>query len=288
MKSTIKDNDLFSVSALPINQTRLSTSVDYDKFVSKLDSWIHSSEQIITGLPSKKYVTAGITDVLDKTYINYEKIGIFPGEYSYHALVLEESRLTYDLSSADIIIVSHPFSATGNGSDAKLLLADVYNVPILVDCAYFGVCSNINFDFTRFKNIRSVAFSLSKTFGTGNHRVGLLYTDDFYPYEIWNEWGYQYYPDLELHYESLNTLGPDDTVKQFKKLQLEVCNKYRLLPSDTVLFGLDYGEDYKGYKRDFVNRLCLSQFYANHKLTPMQRIKKKWYKYISKLWCNTN
>jgi hypothetical protein len=283
MKSIIKDNELFSVSALPINQIRQLSPESYSKFISKLDSWIHSSNQKIQGLPSNKYLTAGITDVLDKTYINYEKIGIFPGEYSYHALVLEESRLTYDLASADIIIVSHPFSATGNGSDAKLFLADAYNVPILVDCAYFGVCSNINFDFTRFKNIRSVAFSLSKTFGTGNHRLGLLYTNDFYPYEIWNEWGYQYYPDVELHSTLLDTLSPDDTVTKFKKVQIEVCNKYRLLPSDTVLFGLDYGEDYKGYKRDFVNRLCLSYFYAEHKITAVQKIKKQLDKYFYKI-----
>ena len=276
----IEHNNLFSIPAIPINNFFKALPVRYDNFLNKFDSWIHSSNKNVKGLPPNKYLTTGVTDVFDKTYIKYNKIGIFPGEYSYHRMVLDEylteSRITYNLAEADIIIVSHPFSADGLSSREKLQLADSYNKPILVDCAYFGVCSNISFDFTPYKNIVSVAFSLSKVFGTGNLRIGLLYTTDFYPYTIWDEWGYHLHSNVDYHYNLIDKIGPDDIAKQFKKQQLNLCDKYKLQPSDTVLFGLDNSERYNSYKRHDINRVCLSKLYKRSWTTLM-------YEYFYKL-----
>lgn len=264
-------NDLFSIPAIPINNFFKPNLGRYASFLNKFDKWVHSSNKNVKGLPTNKYLTAGITDVFDKTYIKYNKIGIFPGEYSYHCMILEEylaeSRITYNLAEADIIIVSHPFSADGLSSNEKLQLADSYNKPILVDCAYFGVCSDISFDFTPYKNIVSVAFSLSKTFGTGNLRIGLLYTNDFYPYAVWDEWFYQSYSNINYHYNLIDKIGPDDLAKQFKKQQIKLCNKYKLQPSNTILFGLDKIGRYDNYRRHDVNRICLSKLYKRSWVT---------------------
>jgi hypothetical protein len=276
----IEHNNLFSIPAIPINKFFEARGKRYSSFLNKFDSWIHSSDKNVNGLPPNKYLTTGVTDVFDKTYIKYNKIGIFPGEYSYHIMVLEEyldeSRITYDLTEADIIIVSHPFSADGLSSREKLQLADSYNKPILVDCAYFGACSNISFDFTPYKNIVSVAFSLSKVFGTGSLRIGLLYTKDFYPYAIWDEWSYQLHSNVDYHYNLIDKIGPDDLAKQFKKQQLNLCDKYKLQPSDTVLFGLDNSERYTDYKRHNINRICLSKLYKRSWVTVL-------YEYFYKL-----
>ena len=266
-----KQNDLFSIPAISINNFFKPSLGRYASFLNKFDKWVHSSNKNVKGLPTNKYLTAGITDVFDKTYIKYNKIGIFPGEYSYHCMILEEylaeSRITYNLAEADIIIVSHPFSADGLSSNEKLQLADSYNKPILVDCAYFGVCSDISFDFTPYKNIVSVAFSLSKTFGTGNLRIGLLYTNDFYPYAVWDEWFYQSYSNIDYHYNLIDKIGPDDLAKQFKKQQIKLCNKYKLQPSNTILFGLDKIGRYDNYRRHDVNRICLSKLYKRSWVT---------------------
>jgi hypothetical protein len=266
-----KRNDLFSIPAISINNFFKPSLGRYASFLNKFDKWVHSSNKNVKGLPTNKYLTAGITDVFDKTYIKYNKIGIFPGEYSYHCMILEEylaeSRITYNLAEADIIIVSHPFSADGLSSNEKLQLADSYNKPILVDCAYFGVCSDISFDFTPYKNIVSVAFSLSKTFGTGNLRIGLLYTNDFYPYAVWDEWFYQSYSNIDYHYNLIDKIGPDDLAKQFKKQQIKLCNKYKLQPSNTILFGLDKIGRYDNYRRHDVNRICLSKLYKRSWVT---------------------
>ena len=266
-----KQNDLFSIPAISINNFFKPSLGRYASFLNKFDKWVHSSNKNVKGLPTNKYLTAGITDIFDKTYIKYNKIGIFPGEYSYHCMILEEylaeSRITYNLAEADIIIVSHPFSADGLSSNEKLQLADSYNKPILVDCAYFGVCSDISFDFTPYKNIVSVAFSLSKTFGTGNLRIGLLYTNDFYPYAVWDEWFYQSYSNIDYHYNLIDKIGPDDLAKQFKKQQIKLCNKYKLQPSNTILFGLDKIGRYDNYRRHDVNRICLSKLYKRSWVT---------------------
>ena len=118
----------------------------YKDFEQKFEDWIYSSKQIVSGLPEKSFLSSGITDAFNMLYGMYNVIGVFPGEYSYHRLVLPKNRVTYNLKKADVIIVSHPFSADGMSSEDRLSIADTYNKPIFVDCAYFGVCNNINFD----------------------------------------------------------------------------------------------------------------------------------------------
>jgi len=252
------------VSQLTKGARPINFKFDYDldsfeKFEKDFDEWIFSSSLNINGLPEKSYIVSGITDSFNQLYGMYNKFGIFDGEYGYHKLVLDESRITYDLSEADCIIVSHPFSADGLSSNKKLTIADSYNKPIFVDCAFFGICSNIDFDFRKYKNIHTVAFSLSKTFGTGFHRVGKIFTKDKFPVSIYNEWKYQLLSNAEVHYNLIKTIGPDDTFKNYRDKQIKICNELNLIPSDTVIFGLDYTSKYDSFKRGEVNRVCLSE-----------------------------
>lgn len=232
----------------------------YKKFEKQFEDWIYSSNQTVKGLPGNSFLASGITDAFNMLYGMYNNIGIFPGEYSYHRLVLPKHRITYDLNAADVIIISHPFSADGMSSVDRLKIADTYNKPIFVDCAYFGVCNNINFDFTAYKNINSVAFSLSKTFGTGSYRIAKVFSNSEYPANVYEEWGYHLHSSAAYHYKLLDNVSPDDTYKKFRHLQIEICNEYQLTPSDTVIFALDYQnlDLYKYYNRDIVNRMCIS------------------------------
>jgi len=245
----------FSKNAKPILKNNKVTD-DHITFINVFDNWIHSSQQIVTGLSTNKYIVSGITDAFNQTYVLYNKIGVFPGEYGYHKLVIPD-RITENLSQADIIIISHPFSADGMCSKHLIEEADSYDVPIFVDCAFFGICSNINFDFSQFKNIKSICFSLSKSIGTGLYRIGLLYTNDFYPVSVYETWEYPLYSSVDYHLTLINKISPDYNVLTFKNKQLKICKQYDLIPSDTVIFGLDYTEKYIEYKRGNVNRLTL-------------------------------
>lgn len=227
-------------------------------FQRTLHKWIHSSVQEVKGLPKQHYIVSGVTDAFNQLYGLYNKIGIFDGEYYYHQNVLGE-RVTTDLSEADCIIISHPFSGDGKCSHEKLKEADEYGIPIFIDCALFGICSGINFDFKSYKNVRSVCFSLSKVFGTGLHRVGLLYTRDKFPCTVYNTWGYPLVACAEHHYKLIHTIGPDDMPKKYKDAQHRVCRWLGLIPSPTVIFGLDYSKRYERFKRGDANRVCITK-----------------------------
>jgi hypothetical protein len=252
--------NIFEKSATAIKPVHADVQL-YRKFEKKFEDWIYSSNQTVKGLPEKSFLASGITDAFNMLYGMYNVIGIFPGEYSYHRLVLPKNRITYNLKKADVIIVSHPFSADGMSSIDRLLIADTYNKPIFVDCAYFGVCNNIDFDFTKYKNIDSVAFSLSKTFGTGSYRIAKIFSNSEYPAYIYDEWRYQLHSSAAYHYKLIDKISPDDTYNKFRTLQLDICKEYNLTPSDTVIFALDYDKSdlYKYYDRDIVNRMCISE-----------------------------
>jgi rRNA maturation protein Nop10 len=257
------DESKLSKSALPL-EFKYSRA-DIDKFLSFKQSyidWIHSSKQIVKGLPEESFIVSGLTDAFNQTYAIYNKIGIFDGEYGYHLLSVE-NKVTKDLSQADVIVVSHPFSADGLSSHEKLKIADSYNKPIFVDCAFFGICDNIDFDFSQYKNIHSVCFSLSKTFGTGWCRVGLLFTKDPYPVTVYAGAQYPLIVSAQYHYNLINTKSPDDMFKKYRDKQLEICKELEIIPSDTVMFGLDYSDRYKKFRRGTVNRLCLTQIIEN-------------------------
>lgn len=235
---------------------------NYQSFLEKLDRWVHSSQQKVHGIPSNKTIVSGVTDAFNQTYGLYDKIGIFKGEYGYHKQVLDKSRLTYNLKDADIIILSHPFSADGMSAMDKLYYADSFGKPIFVDCAFFGICHEIEFDFRDFKNIHSVCFSLSKTFGSGWWRTGIIYSIDSYPSFSYSKWNYDFIAGAQFHYDLIDKISPDYIPNTFKDQQEEICLEYGLLPSNTIIFGIDHTEKYKDYARgNGVNRVCISQLF---------------------------
>lgn len=243
--------------ALPI-EFNLSLDTDkFEEFIHLYDKWIHSSEQTVKGLPKDKFIVSGITDALNQLYGLYNKIGVFNGEYGYHELTIG-NRITHDFDEANCIVISHPFSANGESSHHLLEIADTYNKPIFVDCAFFGVCHNINFDFSKYKNIHSVCFSLSKVFGTGLNRVGMLYTKDKFPVTVYQEWKYPLITQAIQHHHLIQTKTPDDACKTYKKKQIEICKSLKLQPSSTIIFGISNSDTYKKYKRGNYNRVCIS------------------------------
>jgi len=230
----------------------------YQKFHNKFIEWVHSSSQIVDGLPKESHIVSGITDAFNQTYSIYDKIGIFDGEYGYHEKVFPD-RITKNLSEADVIIISHPASRDGECAHAQIAEADKLGVPIFIDCAFFGICSGIDFDFSKYENIHSVCFSLSKTFGTGWQRVGLLYTKDVYPVSVYSDWQYPFTASAMIHYDLIDKYSPDDMFNKYRLQQKEICDILGIMPSSTIIFGWDFSEKYNEYKRGNVNRICISK-----------------------------
>lgn len=244
-------------SASPINPMQDIDLAAYDRFKSAFHKWIISSKLGVKGLPGQRVLVSGMTDAFNQTYALYDNIGVFDGEYGYHQLAIGD-RVTTDLSAADAIILSHPFSADGMSSHDKLKIADSFNKPIFVDCAFLGICDNVSFDLTPYKNIRTVGFSLSKTFGSGRRRIGMLYTSDHYPALVYEKWSYPFVAGAEHHYDLISKIGPDHMFEKYRPHQLAICADLGLEPSDTVIFGIDRHGNYPDYQRGQVNRVCIS------------------------------
>lgn len=261
MTSTSQSAQFLKAAKSPELDT--SGLAEFDQFKKQFHHWVHSSVQPVRGLPKHHYVVSGITDAFNQTYGLYQKVGVFDSEYGYHSLVLGD-RVTTNLSEADCIIVSHPFSATGMCAHHLLAQADSYNIPIIVDCAFFGICHSISFDFSAYTNIHSVCFSLSKSMGTGLNRVGLLYTKDPYAVTKYTEWGYPFLSAARHHYNLIQQIGPDHMVKKYRSVQEQVCSDHGFIPSNTIIFGLDYTSDYAEFDRAGVNRMCLSNFFTKN------------------------
>ena len=251
--------------------------VDSKSFCKTYIEWIRSGTlNTVSGLENFPYAvySNGTTEAFDKFYMknNKRRFRCFRGEYVYHQIAwrtswpdwkfLEEEPLEHN----DAVVISLPFSDTGNEhvqmQDVLQTCTDL-KIPVLIDCVYFGVCSNINFDFNH-ACITDITFSLSKAFPLAYARVGMRLTkvddDDtllmLHKIEYTNRIGASFGVKLMEQY------SPDFIVNKYKQKQLDLCDTLGIVPSNTVLFGIDTDNMYPEYNRGGqTNRLGLHKHY---------------------------
>ena len=135
------------------------------------------------------------------------------------------------------------------------------NVPVLIDCAYYGIASGIDFDLSKYPCIEEVTFSLSKTFYNANRlRAGIRYNKDFADdnIDIMNEWEQVNHISTYIGKRLLEAFEPDYTFNKFRKRQEEYCESHNLKPTDCVSFAFG-GDEYQDLNRGTdVNRLCIA------------------------------
>jgi hypothetical protein len=245
--------------------------VDADSFCKKYLEWIKSTKlNTITGLENFSYAaySNGTTEAFDKFYMknNKRRFRCFKGEYVYHQIAwrnwdwkfLEDDTLEKD----DAVVISLPFSDTGNEHlqmQQVLQTCTDLNIPVLIDCVYFGVCSNINFDFNH-KCITDITFSLSKIFPIAYARVGMRLTkiDDDDALLMLHKIGYTNRIGAALGMQLMDEYSPDYIVNKYLQKQIEMCKDLDITPSNTVLFGIDTTNKYPEYNRGgSTNRLGL-------------------------------
>lgn len=249
------------------DSTDHSILFDQFAFLEACDIWIHTSEKFkIMGLHTfpHRLVTHGITEAFSDFYEAYTNLQVMRGEYTYHRdLGIEVLDDYKDIEANSALIISYPFSATGNVHpdwDRIMTLCNEKNVDVFVDCCLFGVAEVPRLD-TAHKCITHVAFSFSKTFGTGGMRTGMLYKRniDKTQLEKTNSHFYTQMAGMRLHYKLIEKFSPDYMCNKYRDKQVELCKKLEIEPSDTVLFGISNKDEYDYYERDsYINRICLS------------------------------
>jgi hypothetical protein len=250
-------------------------SKDAGIFCQTYLSWIKSStNNTFTNLEAFGVASYsnGTTEAFDKFYMknHTRRFRCFKGEYMYHQLAWRNSwpdwKFLEDagLDANDAVVISLPFSDTGNehASMKQVLSAcEQLNIPVLVDCAYFGICSNIHFNFS-YTCITDITFSLSKQFPVAHARIGMRLTkdDDDDSLFVCNKNGYVNRIGAALGLHCISEFGPDYTVNKYKQQQLKYCEILGVQVSNTVLFGIG-GIEWIEYNRGTdTNRLSFHKY----------------------------
>lgn len=256
-------------------------------FLKNYIKWISTTKNnYILGLENYQYAcfSNGTTESFDKFYCKYNKkrFRFFKGEYLYHRLSCRNHNLNWayieddQLRDNDVVIISLPFSDTGNMHEqmhSVLKICNTLEIPVLIDCAYFGVCNGISFDFS-YKCIKEITFSLSKSLYSAHLRIGMRLSrvDDDDPLFVTNKIGYVNRLSAYIGNRLIENFNPDYIYNKYSDRQKEICSILKVKPSNSVLFGVG-GNDWNEYNRDrHTNRLSFHKFLHHSNLDEIRKI----------------
>jgi hypothetical protein len=248
-----------------------------EEFLNKFKEWILSTtNNTVNGLEKYPYAcfANGTTEAFDKFYGKHSKrrFRFFKGEYVYHRLSCRNYGYKWQyiedgaIEENDVVIISLPFSNTGNRHehmDTILDQCDLLNVPVLLDCVYFGVCKDIDFNLDR-DCVKELTFGLSKSLLSAHLRIGMRLSkvDDDDPLFVTNKIGYTNRMSAHIGLELIKKFSPDYMYNKYRQRQLEYCNILGVEVSNCVMFGLGDSK-WEEYNRDGDrNRLSLHKFLA--------------------------
>jgi hypothetical protein len=257
------------------NQQCLDNIHIQNQFIENYVNWIGGSTlnqfKNLNRFPIQAY-SNGTTESFDKFYLKHHtrRFRCFRGEYMYHGASWKTHFTNWcylndqELEPNDAVIISLPFSDTGNmHTDTQSVLdrCSELGVPVLIDCAFIGICANIDFDFDQ-PCITDIVFSLSKTFPVASLRIGMRLTrvDDDDSLLIYKKTNYTNRLGAAVGSELIGQYGVDYNYQTWADQQLEFCKQLNIVPSNTVIFGLG-DQQYQQYNRgNQTNRVCLANY----------------------------
>jgi hypothetical protein len=259
-----------------------TSSYVQDYFLDYYPQWIRSSKlNSFSGLEiyPYRYVSNGVTEAIVDFQLWARKhsrnIRTFQGEYPFTKNISaqpvgNEWIENRELTSNDAVIISCPFSATGNVHERWNEIIDTcnkLNIPVFVDCAYFGTCYNISVDLSQ-SCIDTVAFSTTKSFNTDSHRIGIVFTKrakEFCTMGYMTESRYTNHFGIAMSYNLMMKFNPDTIPNVYREMQTLACVKYGLTPSNTVHLATG-DKDWNYFNRDnLYNRICISNLITEFK-----------------------
>lgn len=223
------------------------------------------------------HVTNGTTQAFDESYWLYagRRLRVFRGEYAYHRRVNPTAVFLEDgpLEPNDYVIVSLPFCSTGDvHPKMREMLDDAawIEVPVIVDCAYWGTCWGIDFNL-RHPAIEQACFSLTKSLGLGDMRSGVRLSyvgingGRYAPIAQQHEYNHLQLFPLKIGIYMMNRFEPDYIPNKYRAAQESVCQDADITPTKCMHLGLgddtwyDYRVDDK-YNRLGIRRLVKERF----------------------------
>lgn len=265
----IQDIDTLALLQEPLDLSCLHDDQVVPRFLDQYHAWITSTQlNRLSGLerfPHRSF-SLGTSEAFDKFYLRHSqrRFRCFRGEYLYHKLAwrdwlswsyLEDA----DLHENDAVVISMPFADLGAphpGQPELLARCQELGVPVLMDCAFFGICRDIDFDFSA-GCITDLTFSLSKAFPVAHARIGMRYStvDHDDTMFVYDKLDYRSRVGASLGQRFMSQFGPDFICQRYSSAQVSLCEELGVQPSPTVLFGLG-GPEWHIYNRGLgTNRL---------------------------------
>ena len=242
-----------------------------EQFDEQIHNWIISTkENTISGLDkfNEHHIITGTTQAFDEAYWRYKdkRLRTYRGEYHYHRRILD---LSYDkwgfidtrypnndvaepIDKNDWVIISMPFC--GNGSVAPFLLETLdmcleKNVPVLIDCAWFGTCYDIDIDVSH-PAIKEVCFSLSKSLGMGHSRIGIRYSNFVDgPIAVTNDYNHLTLVMAKIGIHQMNNFTCDFIPNKYLQIHKDLCQEFNL--TETNCMHLALGPRTELWEREF-------------------------------------
>jgi hypothetical protein len=275
IKDPVLDTEISNIIAKVAIQGCLDNIDIQEKFLNRYYNWIQETKlNTFKGLENFKVraFSNGTTESFDKFYLKNKnrRIRYFQGEYMYHIAAahsyFEQSACIDDqpLSDNDVVIFSLPFADTGNEHPEMhkiLKTCEDLNIPVMIDCCYFGLCKNINFDFS-YNCIYGVTFSLSKSFPVQHLRIGMRLTkeDDDDPLLVYNKNKYINRLGAAVGFEILSRYSPDYNQDVYQDMQKSFCEELGIQISNCVFFGNSSNLFVEYNRGTDNNRLCFSKY----------------------------
>ena len=257
------------------SSAKLCDSNVHREFAECYRNWIVSTKvNTVVGLENFPIaaVSQGTTEAFDKFYLAHHsrRFRCFRGEYMYHAASWKNyfnwAYIEDDvLRENDALVISQPFSNSGKTYSrlyGTLERAYELGVPVLVDCAFFGLTGGIHYDFDH-PAIHTVTFSLSKAFPVAHLRIGVRFTksDDDDALLVNNKSAYVNRLSCAVGIDIMTQFSPDYNYNTYRENQIKLCQQLKVVPSHTVIFGLDVTNQYPQYHRNGLeNRLCIAKY----------------------------
>ena len=231
------------------------------KYLEEINNWIHSSQlNTVKGLErfTARDLINGTTQTFDESYQRYaqKRLRFFRGEYAYHRRTFANWKFVEDgdLEKNDFVVISNPFCSTGATHpryNELLEVCDRLEIPVLVDCAYFGTCTGIQIDVSA-KCIESVSFSLSKGIGLGDIRSGIRYSDfdDFFPISHQNKYEHTVLAAAKIGLYMMGEFSPDFIPLKYREAQLSICSDLNIEPSPCMHLATSKDDFWQAYNID--------------------------------------
>lgn len=246
-----------------------------NEFCEQYLEWIkHSQHSSFIGLDEFSHYafSAGTTESFDKFYMknHTRRFRCFQGEYLYHELTWRNCWPNWryiesdEIRVNDAVVISLPFADTGDKHQKyDQLMEDCcrLGVPVLIDCAYFGLVTEFEFDLS-WPCIKDVTFSLSKYFPIAHARVGMRLTrvNDDDPLFVYQYRSYNNKHGAVLGQYMMSNFDCNFLIDRYREKQKTFSEMINVCPTRTVMFALGDNK-WQDYNRGGeLNRLSFHKY----------------------------